>query len=117
MNRVFCIFILLFGSQQIALAACEIDRFGVVYCGRGECAKNKAGDVFCSKYLFGHARLDEHGNVVCGKGQCVASIKFKDFYCSAVESGGAKLNRMGEVKCYGGCEKASALMCESEQGK
>ena len=117
MNRVFLLFILFFSSQQIALAACETDRFGVVYCGRGECAKDRTGNVFCSRYLFGDARLNEHGNVVCGKGQCVESVKFPDFYCSAIESGGAKRNRMGEVKCYGGCEKASALMCENEVGK
>ena len=45
MNRVFFIFFLLVGSQQFALAACETNRFGVVYCGRGDCAKDKAGDV------------------------------------------------------------------------
>ena len=117
MKKIYFLLILLAAYQQIAFAACETDRFGVVYCGRGDCAKDTAGDVFCSKYLFGHARLDEHGNVVCGKGQCVASVKFKDFYCSAIESGGAERNRMGEVKCYGGCEKASALMCESEAGR
>lgn len=117
MNRVFFLFLLLIGTQQIALAGCETNRFGVVYCGRGDCAKDKAGDVFCSKYLFGHARLDEHGNIVCGKGQCVASVKYPDYYCSTIESGAAMRNRQGEVKCYGGCEKASALMCENEKGK
>ena len=117
MSRVISLFILLFGFQQIALAACETDRFGVVFCGRGECAKDRAGHVYCSKYLFGDARLDEYGNVVCGKGQCVQSVKFPDYYCSTIESGGAKRDRMGEVKCYGGCEKASAQMCESVAGK
>lgn len=75
------------------------------------------GNVFCSKYLFGGARLDKHGNVVCGKGHCQAGVKFKDFYCSAVESGGAGLDRFGVVKCYGGCELASTLMCENQQGR
>jgi len=117
MNSVFLLVVLLFGFQQTALAACETDRFGEVYCGRGDCAKNRAGDVFCSKYLYGSALLDEHGNVVCGKGQCVESVKFPDYYCSVTESGGAKRNRLGEVKCYGGCEKASASMCENEKGK
>jgi hypothetical protein len=117
MKRIhFLIFLLLF-SQQYAYAACETDRFGVVFCGRGDCAKNKAGNVFCSKYLFGGARVDQHGNVVCGKGQCLLSTRFKDSYCSAVESGGADLDRFGTVKCYGGCEKASALMCESQEGR
>ena len=117
MNRIYLLLILLVSSQQTAYAACETDRFGVVFCGRGDCAKDKAGNVFCSKYLFGGARLDKHGNVVCGKGHCLPSVKFKDSYCSAVESGGADLDRFGVVKCYGGCEKASALMCESEAGR
>jgi hypothetical protein len=117
MIRICLLLTLLFSSHQIAYAACETDRLGVVICGRGECAKDIAGNVFCSKYLFGGARLDEHGNVVCGKGQCLAGVKFKESYCSAVESGGADLDRFGVVKCYGGCEKASALMCENQEGK
>ena len=117
MIRVVFTFILLAASQQSVYAACDTDRFGVVVCGRGDCAKDKAGYVFCSKYLFGGARLDQYGNVVCGKGQCLASVKFKDSYCSAVESGGADVDRFGVVKCYGGCEKASTLMCENQQGR
>jgi len=117
MYKTLLFLILLVGSHQIVFAECEPDRFGVVYCGRGECATDKAGNVFCSKYLFGHAILDEHGSVVCGKGQCLLSIKFNDIYCSAVESGGANKDRSGEVKCYGGCEKASALMCENQEGR
>lgn len=117
MIRIFLLFILLFGASQFAFAACEKDRFGVVICGRGDCAKDTAGDIFCSKYLFGDAKQDEHGNVVCGKGQCLPGTKFKDFYCSAVESGGADVDRFGVVKCYGGCEKATALMCENQQGQ
>lgn len=117
MKKICFLLILLAGCQQVALAACETNRFGVVFCGRGDCAKDKAGDVFCSKYQFGHAHLDEHGNVVCGKGECAAGRKFKEIYCSTVENGGAEQNIMGDVKCYGGCEKASALMCESEEGR
>ena len=117
MNRIYLLFVLFISTHQTVYAACEADRFGVVYCGRGNCAQDKEGNISCSKYLFGDALLNKHGNVVCGKGQCLPSIKFDDFYCSAVESGGAKLDRLGSVKCYGGCEKASALMCESEQGR
>ncbi len=116
MKRIFLLFFLLVSSQPFVYAACDTDRLGVVICGRGDCAKDKAGDVFCSKYLFGGARTDEHGNVVCGKGQCLPSTQFKDFYCSAVESGGADVDRFGVVKCYGGCEKATALMCENQEG-
>lgn len=117
MSRRYLLFILLAGLQQVAFAECEINRFGEVYCGRGECRQDKAGDVFCSKYQFGDAILDELGNVVCGKGQCLSDIKFNDIYCSTVEGGGANRDRSGAIKCYGGCEKASALMCESEKGR
>ncbi len=105
------------GFQQASWAACKADSTGTVICGRGDCATDTAGNVFCSKYLFGGAKVDELGNVVCGKGQCIASTKFKEHYCSAVESGGADIDRFGVVKCYGGCEPASALMCESQQGR
>ena len=117
MIRSILLFVLVFSTHQAAYAACDTDRFGVVICGRGDCAQDKVGNVFCSKYLFGGARLDQHGNVVCGKGQCVAGTKFKESYCSAVESGGADVDRFGVVKCYGGCEKASILMCENQQGR
>lgn len=117
MNRVFLLLVFLLGSQQVALAACDTDRFGVVYCGRGNCAQDKAGDIYCSKYLFGDALLDKSGSVVCGKGQCLLSRRFDDVYCSSVESGGADRDLSGEIKCYGGCEKASASMCENEKGR
>ena len=117
MRRLYLLFILVVSCQPQVFAACETDRFGVVYCGRGNCVQDKDGNISCSRYLFGDALLDKDGKVVCGKGQCLPSVKFDDFYCSAVESGGAEKDRMGAVKCYGGCEKASALMCESEEGK
>jgi len=117
MNRIFLLLFLLVASQQIALAECEIDNFGVVYCGRGNCERDRVGNIFCSKYLFGDALLTENGNVVCGKGRCLLSAKFNEIYCSSLESGGANRDRFGEVKCYGGCEKASALMCENQEGK
>ena len=117
MKRIFPLLILLASSQQAAIAACEKDRFGVVYCGRGKCALDLTGHVSCSKYQFGHALVNKEGNVVCGKGQCVESVRFRDFYCSAVEGGGADRDRLGEPKCYGGCEKASALMCEAQEGR
>jgi len=117
MYRIFLFLVLLISFQYDVLAACDTDRFGVVYCGRGNCAQDKAGNIFCSKYLFGDALLDKYGSVVCGKGECLLSRKFDDAFCSAIESGGADRNLSGEIKCYGGCEKASALMCENEQGR
>jgi len=113
MNRLYLLIILLVAAPQITLADCEIDRFGVVYCGRGDCAKDNEGNVFCSKYFYGDARTDENGDVVCGKSQCLPGVNFKDFYCSTVEGGGAKPDRLGAVKCFGGCEKATSSMCES----
>jgi len=117
MIRIIIFLMLFISSLQIVYAACDTDRNGIVVCGRGECAKDKTGDVYCSKYLFGGARVDQYGNVVCGKGKCLAGVKFKDSYCSAVESGGADVDRFGVVKCYGGCELASALMCENQEGR
>ena len=117
MNRLLLLSILLFSFQQNVFAACENDRFGVVYCGRGDCAQDKEGNISCSRFLFGNALLNKEGNVVCGKGKCLPSTKFDDFFCSAIESGGAKLDRFGTVKCYGGCEKATALMCESVEAQ
>ena len=117
MKRILLFLSLLLSTVATVYADCETDRFGVVFCGRGHCAQDKKGDVYCSKYLHGDALLDKHGNVVCGKGQCLPSIKFDDFYCSAIESGGAKLDRTATVKCYGGCDKASASMCERQPGK
>jgi len=117
MKTIFLLLVLFLSFHQTALGACATDLSGVVMCGRGDCAKNKAGDVFCSKYLFGGARLDQHGNVVCGKGQCLAGTQFKEYFCSTIESGGADVDRFGVVKCYGGCEQASALMCENLEGR
>jgi hypothetical protein len=117
MNRLILLFILLFISFKSVYADCDLDRNGVVVCGRGECAKDITGNVYCSKYQFGGARLDEHGSVVCGKGLCLAGTKFKENYCSAVESGGADVDRFGVVKCYGGCELATSLMCENQEGR
>jgi len=116
MSKILVLLILIVSSNQPVFAACETDRFGVVYCGRGDCAKDRLGNVFCSKYFYGDALKDKNGDVVCGKSQCLSGPKFDDFYCSTVEGGGTKLDRMGVVKCYGGCEKASSSMCESQAG-
>ena len=117
MLRLIVFLLLFIVTSPVAQAACKTDRLGVVVCGRGDCAMDITGNVYCSRYLFGGARVDEHGNVVCGKGQCLAGTRFKESYCSAVESGGADVDRFGVVKCYGGCEKASALNCEQQQGR
>ena len=117
MTKFILLVVLLISVNQVAFSACDTDRLGVVICGRGDCAKDKTGNVFCSRYLFGGARVDQYGNVVCGKGQCRMGVKFKDSYCSAVESGGAEVDRFGVVKCYGGCELATPLMCENQQGR
>ena len=116
MNRLSILFLLFVSLSQTVFAACETDRFGVVHCGRGDCAKDRQGNVFCSKYFYVDALKDKNGDVVCGKSQCLSGPEFDDFYCSTVEGGGAKLDRLGAVKCYGGCEKASASMCESQMG-
>jgi len=117
MSRLFLILIMVISPQTAVFAACDTDRFGVVYCGRGDCAKDRQGNVFCSRYFYGDALKDKNGDVVCGKSQCLAGTRFDDFYCSTVEGGGVKLDRLGAVKCYGGCEVASSSMCESVKGQ
>lgn len=109
--------LILLGIQQDVSAACLTDRLGDVYCGRGNCALDKNGNVSCSRYLFGDAVLNKQGETVCGKGKCVLSAKFDSFYCSAIETGGAAVDRFSAVKCYGGCELASSSMCERVKGQ
>lgn len=110
-------FLILLGMHQGVFAACQTDRLGDVYCGRGNCVLDKNGNVACSRYLFGDAVLNKQGDTVCGKGKCVLSTKFDNFYCSAIEAGGAAVDRFGAVKCYGGCELASVSMCERSKGQ
>jgi hypothetical protein len=117
MIRFTLIFLAVLGIQQNVFAACLTDRYGEVYCGRGNCALDKHGKVSCSRYLFGDAVLNKEGNTVCGKGKCVLRERFDDFYCSSIETGGAAIDRLGAVRCYGGCELASASMCESVKGR
>lgn len=38
---------------------------GHVVCGRGDCAKNTAGEVFCSSVIGGSVLKDSRGNVRC----------------------------------------------------
>lgn len=117
MIKSILVLLILLGIHQSVFAACEINRFGDVYCGRGNCALDKNGNVSCSRYFLGDAVLNKQGNAVCGKGKCVLSTKFDNFYCSAIESGGAAVDRLGIVRCYGGCEPASASKCESTKGQ
>lgn len=117
MTRSILLFLILLCIQRTGFAACLTDRLGDVYCGRGSCALDINGNVSCSRYLFGDAVLNKKGSTVCGKGKCVLSAKFDDFYCSATEAGGAAVDRFGAVKCYGGCELASAAMCENVKGQ
>ena len=97
-------------------ADCKRDKLGDVYCGKGKCEQDKTGKVFCTKYQFGDAIKDTSGKVVCGKGQCIAGLNVNDYFCSTIDGGGANVDRLGTVKCYGGCEKASPIMCESKRG-
>jgi len=87
------------------------DMFGTVVCGKGECAKDVHGIVYCSKYRNGGATRDLLSPVVCGKGKCIKSPS-GIIYCSRVEGGWVKIDSQGRVVCEGGCERASSSMCE-----
>ena len=116
MYKVNLFLILIVCLANNVTADCMADRFGEVYCGRGKCVQDNEGKVSCSRYQFGDAIINKYGKAVCGKGRCLMGNDFNNYVCSVVEGGGAEINNLGVVKCYGGCEKASAMMCESNKG-
>jgi len=116
MTRLQLFIILIVMPVNSVLADCRQDRFGDVYCGKGKCVSDKQGKVHCSRYRFGDAVVDRHGSALCGKGRCLLGKELDRYVCSKIDGGGAVVDRYGVVKCYGGCERASITMCESDKG-
>ncbi|MBN2870534.1 MAG: hypothetical protein JXK04_06230 [Campylobacterales bacterium] len=77
-----------------------------------DCVIDSLGNVYCSKYPNGGAKLNNLGNVACGKGEC-ATNNLGTVYCSKIQGGGAALDSLGSVRCLGGCEEGSMKMCEA----
>jgi hypothetical protein len=78
------------------------------------CAEDEQGNVVCSKYGGGDAFADRASKqVVCGKGHCQVDYFRKSMIsCAKTEDGVAAYDRQGKVVCSGGCEPATAGMCE-----
>ena len=95
-----------------AYANCLKDRSGEVYCGGGQCARDREGIIWCSRFYHGGAEITREGDVLCGRGQCVKTSRGQIF-CSAKISGSAVKDSRGRVRCYGECEPAQAASCEN----
>jgi hypothetical protein len=75
-----------------------------------DCARDRAGAVYCSQHPGGGAIRDNTGAVTCGKGQCRRD-RNGAIRCSNVVGGGAEVDSTGITQCLGGCEPPSDSMC------
>ena len=98
-------------SMDVSAGDCVKDPNGNVVCGKGQCAMDQYGKVLCAKE-GGGAMRDRYGNVKCGLGSC-ATDGFGEIKCSSQPGGGAAVDSNGKVKCLGGCQDASAQLCEA----
>jgi hypothetical protein len=112
MNSRFLIgcFLILAASAQVNAADCIKNQDGNVVCGKGQCAMDQYGKVFCAKEGGGAVR-DSSGNVQCGVGHCAADDGGR-IRCSTKPGGGATIDSSGKVKCLGGCKSATQQLCE-----
>ena len=112
-NRLlFLIGCLLLVAATAANAAgdCIKNQDGDVVCGKGQCAIDQYGKVFCAKEGGGAIR-DQYGNVKCGVGYC-AKDDLGDIHCARQPGGGATTDSYGKVKCLGGCQSGAQQRCE-----
>ena len=93
-----------------AAGDCIKNQDGDVVCGKGQCAIDQYGKVFCAK-AGGGAMKDSYGDVKCGVGLC-ATDDLGQIKCSQKAGGGAATDSYGKVKCLGGCQSASPRLCE-----
>lgn len=101
---------LLFASAPVDAAECIKNQDGDVVCGKGQCAIDQYGKVFCAK-AGGGAIRDQYGNVQCGIGYC-AKNDTGDIHCSRTPGGDAATDSYGNVKCAGGCQRGTQQRCE-----
>ena len=97
-------------STHVIAADCINDSDGNVVCGKGQCAADQHGKVFCAKE-GGGAMKDQYGDVKCGVGHC-AKDDLGVLKCSTTPGGGAATDSYGKVKCLGGCKDATKQLCE-----
>jgi hypothetical protein len=96
---------------QVNAADCIKNQDGNVVCGKGQCAADQYGKVFCARE-GGGAMRDQDGKVKCGVGYCAADDQGRT-QCSTRLGGGAATDSNGKVKCLGGCKRATAQLCEA----
>ncbi|GGO67651.1 hypothetical protein [Bowmanella pacifica] len=112
LNKVAVPLFLALGLMASGVQAdCLKDAEGDVICGKGSCARDSSGQVFCSAFKDGEAIRDRMGEVLCGKGQCRIDQNMQT-WCSTTQGGGAERNDQGKIMCLEGCEPASKAMCE-----
>ncbi len=95
-----------------ASADCAKDLEGEVYCGGGYCSADRIGTVWCSRFYKGGAERTREGKVLCGKGQCAKNSR-GEIFCSSEVGGAVTKDSRGHVRCYGECERATAMQCEN----
>jgi hypothetical protein len=96
---------------QAHAADCIKNADGDVVCGKGPCAADQYGKVFCAG-AGGGAMRDQYGDVKCGVGSC-AKDDLGEIWCSAKPGGGAATNSNGKVKCLGQCRRGTKQLCEA----
>lgn len=105
-----CCFLTLVAGTEVNAGDCIKNPDGNVVCGKGQCATDQYGTVFCAKE-GGGALKDQYGNVKCGVGYCAKSDRGQ-IRCSTKPGGGAATDSNGKVKCLGGCQSATSQLCE-----
>jgi hypothetical protein len=78
---------------------------------RGTCVSAVDGQMTCPP-SSGSLALDATGHAVCGRGECLQGPDGR-WICSAEMGGHVGHKGNAGVACAGGCEAASASLCES----
>jgi len=75
----------LIAASDVMAADCITDSHGMVVCGKGQCAPDQYGKVFCAQE-GGGAVKNRYGTVMCGVGYC-ATDNSGEILCSLKPGG------------------------------
>jgi hypothetical protein len=75
------------------------------------CMTTSAGQVICPP-PSGSIAADAAGQAACGRGECLKDSAGR-WMCSMEVGGHVGQGATGQAVCTGGCEQASAMLCES----
>jgi len=100
----------LIAASDVMAADCITDSHGMVVCGKGQCAPDQYGKVFCAQE-GGGAVKNRYGTVMCGVGYC-ATDNSGEILCSLKPGGSAAIDSDGKVKCLVGRQPATERLCE-----